>query len=275
MPNIPTIPYDRFKLDLNANNYSPQNALSSALACYLSYEPEYVIKEKLTAWGFPHFVNLNAQKGFVIDTQGFVASNDEVTLIVFRGSESLQDWVTNLNMATDPGPFQRTRVHEGFQKALLSVMMDLTEAVVQHRTSLWITGHSLGAALATIFTGMYLERDRAVHCLYTFGSPRVGNENFRTEFNSRFLKQAYRVVNGHDLVPHVPPEPLFSHVGQSIIFDAEGKRREGELTFWEKLQMDVKGRLLQDWGDGRLSAVERHLLDDDDGYLPRLLQDLS
>jgi len=277
MGEISPIPYNRFDLDLNADTYSPQNALSMALACQLSYQSEGDIHQQLKEWGFSHVVHLNAEKGMAIDTQGFVASNDDITLIAFRGSESLRDWGTNLNSMTDPGPFKNTRVHEGVLKALLSVMLDLTEAIVQrgNSTPLWLTGHSLGAALATILTGMYLERDRAVKSLYTFGSPRVGNEAFRTQFNARFLEHTYRVVNGNDFVPHTPSEPPFSHVGQLIIFDAEGNRMEQAPNFWKQLQIKFKGMLLQDWLDGKPSKVERHLLNDDDGYIACLLKDLQ
>ncbi|MEM8778388.1 MAG: lipase family protein [Cyanobacteria bacterium P01_G01_bin.49] len=277
MGKILKIPYERFQLDLEAKGYSPKNSLSMAMACYLSYQSQSKLQEQLREWGFSHFARLEANKGLKIDTQGFVATNNNLSLIVFRGSESIQDWMANFTIVTDAGPFQGTRIHEGFQDALFPVVMDLTEEIIKHgggNQPLWITGHSLGGALATILTAMYLERDRKVECLYTFGSPRVGNESFRTNFNQRFYDHTYRVVNGNDLVPHVPPEPLFSHVGQPIIFDANGKRQDHALSLWERIQVKVKGTLLQDFGDGQLSGVERHLLDDDDGYLPRLLKDL-
>lgn len=274
---ILNIPYQHFDLDLNATSYSPKNSLSMALACYLSYQSQAQIEQQLKQWGFSHVAHLEANKGLKIDTQGFVASKDNLSLIAFRGSESIQDWMSNFTVVTDAGPFSDTRIHEGFQDALFPVIMDLTEEIIKQgggNQSLWITGHSLGGALATILTAMYLERDRKVQCLYTFGSPRVGNQSFRTNFNQRFYDHAYRVVNGNDLVPHLPPEPLFSHVGNQIIFDANGKRHDGELSFWEQIQIEANGTLLQDFGDGQLSRVERHLLDDDDGYIAQLLNNL-
>ena len=278
MGKILKIPYERFDLDFEATSYSPRNSLSMALACYLSYQSEKTIAQQVAKWGFSLFATLEASKGLKIDTQAFVASNDQITLIAFRGSESIQDWASNFTVVTDAGPFKNTRVHEGFQDALFPVIMDLTEEIIKHgrnHQDIWITGHSLGGALATLLTAMYLERNRKVKCLYTFGSPRVGNESFRSHFNRSFYDHTYRVINGNDLVPHVPPEPLFSHVGQQIIFDINGKRHDRALNFWERLQIEVKGTLLQDFGDGKLSRVERHLLDDDDGYIPQLLKDLS
>ena len=90
MGKLLSIPYDHFDLDLSSNTYSPKNSLSMALACQLSYQSESVISKQLGEWGFSRFVKLNAQRGLVIDTQGFVATNDEITLVTFRGSESFR-----------------------------------------------------------------------------------------------------------------------------------------------------------------------------------------
>ena len=68
--------------------------------------------------------------------------------------------------------------------------------------SLYITGHSLGGALAVIAT-KELDRDTLAAC-YTFGSPRVGNEEFGEEIRAPI----YRIVNAADGVPRVPPSLL-------------------------------------------------------------------
>ena len=56
-------------------------------------------------------------RGRDIDTQGFIAINDDHILAGFQGTESLPDWLTNLQTVKDPGPWRRTEVHEGFQDA--------------------------------------------------------------------------------------------------------------------------------------------------------------
>ena len=91
-------------------------------------------------------------------------------------------------------------VHKGFNKAFLSVRARVDELLGgDEDLPLFITGHSLGGALATVAT-WYLKGDSLAAC-YTFGAPRVGD----TGLMDRFRTPIYRVVNGVDPVPFVPP----------------------------------------------------------------------
>jgi heat shock protein HslJ len=72
----------------------------------------------------------------------------------------------------------------------------------------------MGAALATLAA----DRLHNVQGLYTFGSPRVGDE----EFQKRFEPKAFRVVNGKDIVADVPPKGPYRHVGEHIFIDQKG-----------------------------------------------------
>ena len=78
--------------------------------------------------------------------------------------------------------------------------------------SIYVTGHSLGGALATIsalhlaqFLKLDLSREETESriFLYTFASPRVGNQKFAEECSQKF--RAYRIANSEDIVPGVPP----------------------------------------------------------------------
>ena len=84
---------------------------------------------------------------------------------------------------------------------LVREILDRPEARDEQRTSLplFITGHSLGGALALLATR--LTAPDVTGACYTFGAPRIGNyECFR------FIKTpVYRVVNSSDVVPRVPP----------------------------------------------------------------------
>jgi len=78
------------------------------------------------------------------------------------------------------------------------------------------TGHSLGAALATL--AAHHRRPQAV---YTFGSPRVGDAAFLASFGGTAI---YRVVNSRDLVATLPPARLgFSHVGELHYMTRDGR----------------------------------------------------
>ena len=138
------------------------------------------------------------------DTQAFLAKRDvdRIAVLAFRGTEanSWKDVKTDLNARFYKGQ-NGVKVHTGFRNAYDQVGEQVRTAVddLPDGYSLYITGHSLGGALAVIATKQ-LERDSLAAC-YTFGSPRVGDE----EFGEAIRAPIYRIVNAADGVPRVPP----------------------------------------------------------------------
>ncbi len=72
---------------------------------------------------------------------------------------------------------------------------------IKHR----ITGHSLGGALATHAAVQLVSQGINVEALYTYGSPRVGDNKFSTWFDALVKSVKVRVSHGRDPVPHLPP----------------------------------------------------------------------
>lgn len=157
-------------------------------------------------------------KGFLFDeetnTQGFVAirhpsdSAAGLAVVAFRGTKETIDWWTNLDAKMVPVHGRTAdsknevvgKVHRGFNDAVLSVLPQVEEHLKGHEDlPVYVTGHSLGGALATLAT-WYLSGEKLVAC-YTFGAPRVGDSNL----GDRYRTPIYRVVNGADPVPFVPP----------------------------------------------------------------------
>jgi hypothetical protein len=95
------------------------------------------------------------------------------------------------------------RVHAGFDSAFaeISDALDVVVRTKRPEQRLWLTGHSLGGALATL-AAAHLGAAR-IQGLYTFGSPRVGNAAFVAELPR---ESHYRLVHRADWVPTVPPE---------------------------------------------------------------------
>ncbi|WP_320171866.1 lipase family protein [Maridesulfovibrio sp.] len=121
-------------------------------------------------------------------------------VIVFRGTEPnsiadlKSDIKANLVDAPDGG-----RVHNGFLKAYEKVADLLNEDIKKaDGLPVYITGHSLGGALALVAT-RYLGSD-SVGATYTFGGPRVGDDNFFKKIKT----PVYRVVNAADGVARLP-----------------------------------------------------------------------
>ena len=97
-----------------------------------------------------------------------------------------------------------------------------------------VTGHSLGAALCTLYVMEHAIKKRkagqkrhvTVERLCTFASPRVGMHRFVTQFDGLPI-DSWRVVNELDLVPKVPPRfLLFDHVASEYGFSSAGEIRD-------------------------------------------------
>lgn len=175
-------------------------------------------------------------------------------ILVFRGSASRRDWVTDLNFFPikytpivyekdfkDGEPFiqmecKNCRVHRGFYNflkdnsgAIISAGIKMKEQYPNYQ--FLIAGHSLGAAF-TVMSGiefMLLGYDPLV---VTFGGPKVGNQEFAdfidTIFDSEevakeietshdFSRGFIRVVHRHDIIPSLPP--MLAHAGYEYFID--------------------------------------------------------
>lgn len=143
------------------------------------------------------------------DGWAFLTKSADLVAIAFRGTNSFKNWNTDLHAAlvhpdaTDP----KLRVHKGILAAFkaLNNGENGLEARLKHvmtprldRRPIYVTGHSLGGALAQIATAV-LGTDQFAAC-YTFGSPRVGN----AYFDLWVKPPSYRVMDYADIVPQVP-----------------------------------------------------------------------
>jgi len=174
--------------------------------------------------------------------QCYCADNGKVAIVAFRGTlpTSLPNWLTDFEATMTalgvpegedpqelPAGYAAAAVHAGFRRATLALLEDLAADGVaapglhthlQDRLRLnpdlriWVTGHSLGAAMATLAA----YEIGNVQALYTYGSPRVGNGPFAQAFSEADIAH-YRFVHHKDVVPHVPvPVPVlfgYEHVG--------------------------------------------------------------
>ncbi len=168
------------------------------------------------------FVNSSeAAFGFVVGSDAVLShgggSNTTVTtaVVAFRGTlvNDLTNWVEDLSIArTSPYKGNSTvRVHSGFFDTYLSVRTQV-RALLQRLGAqrVFVTGHSLGAALAEL-CALDLKEDplsngtaSQVHAV-TFGTPRIGNGAFSAYYGNFRHFTSIRIVHWRDLVPHLPP----------------------------------------------------------------------
>ncbi|HDZ77197.1 MAG TPA: lipase family protein [Candidatus Omnitrophica bacterium] len=177
-------------------------AVMSQLAYLIFEKNSNELKEALSQANFELVQTFNRDA-----TQAFLVKrdSDKMAILAFRGTQikEIKDIVTDLkaNFYQDKNG---AKVHNGFYQAFKCVEDDIRSAVdIVKDFSLYVTGHSLGGALALIATRA-LNYDNLAAC-YTFGSPKVGNE----EFDDDIKAPIYRIVNAHDIVPFSPPTYIF------------------------------------------------------------------
>ena len=142
-----------------------------------------------------------------------------LAVLVFRGTSTPDDWLVNLDALLVPWA-KGGSVHKGFKEAIGSLWSELEPALKEQQNygPLFYTGHSLGAALATLAASLF-----PPNALYTFGSPRVGNDLFVESLDPFPI---YRVVNGRDAICQVPlplPRIGFHHAGQLCYLTQSGE----------------------------------------------------
>ena len=138
------------------------------------------------------------------DTQALLVSYQKHLVLAFRGTEatSLHDIKTDLKAEIIEHPSGGS-VHSGFIQAFGFVEQQILNDLKKHNDKekpLFLTGHSLGGALATIAAKLLQQHYNIAAC-YTFGSPRVGN----IKWFDGVKTPVYRVVNASDCVTMLPP----------------------------------------------------------------------
>ncbi|KAG9137502.1 hypothetical protein Leryth_016797 [Lithospermum erythrorhizon] len=254
-----------------------------------------------TALGHPSFIKSEFVKICFLDNP---STDTQVALwrdlkrkrlvVAFRGTEQTKwkDLLTDLmlvpaglnpeRIGTDSK--QEVQVHSGFLSAYDSVRTRLILLIKQAvgymdrdddmdplcKWHVYVTGHSLGGALATLLalelTSGQLAKSGAISVtMYNFGSPRVGNRKFAEVYNKK-IKDSWRVVNHRDIIPTVPRLMGYCHVAQPIYLAARNLKDalENVEPMEDGYQSDVIGEatpddLVSEFMKGEKQLVEKIL----------------
>jgi Lipase (class 3) len=203
----------------------------------------------------------------LIDAHAYLVQSRDgrVVVLAFRGTPPLNaiDWLVDLDtsphsimlrsLQQSGDPVTDYQVHAGFYRNTRAIRYAILEALlralkgesvipdgtpVDHPVqALYVTGHSLGAAMACLFTVMlhadpaYADVAGVLRATCTFGQPMVGSPALAEKMATsslcdrdpvsdaplRFARYLYR----KDPVPHLPP-PLtgpYSHFGAEYHYD--------------------------------------------------------
>jgi hypothetical protein len=146
------------------------------------------------------------------DTKALVLQGDPVVLVAFVGSEAgglgsaLRDGATSMRVGQVA--MGRGLVHGGYRQALHSVYTPLHDVLRERMGEgqrLWLTGHSLGGALATLAAYRLQGDGIPIQGVVLFGSPKVGDPVWAEEFQERLGERVHAWATAQDPVPFSPP----------------------------------------------------------------------
>ncbi|MCL1036198.1 lipase family protein [Shewanella submarina] len=196
-------------------------------------------------------------------SQGLLVEHEEYICMAFRGTDEPRDWLDNINAFSTKVLFGD--FHRGFWNALDDIWNSLKDdydvLMRDSKRPLFITGHSLGGAMATIAAAKFIHEDIPFTSVYTFGQPRVMSRETSRVFNMECQSRFHRFHNNNDLVTRVPARLMgYSHVG-SYLYITEEKEIHAEPGFWFRFVDHVDGAVEALKEDG-IDVIEDHDMSD-------------
>jgi predicted lipase len=169
----------------------------------------------------------------------------KTAVVSIRGTKTIWEWIADIDAVPVPylPVFGSGLVHMGFQvvyEHIRGSIANLLKTNCQGAQNIWVTGHSLGGALAVLCAFDVLKNVKLgpVPKLYTFAGPRVGAPDFTGNFKGA-IPDCYRVVNFLDVVPQVPLPPAYEHVGVETL--VHGGFRPLDITYAHHLTTYLAG----------------------------------
>jgi hypothetical protein len=178
-------------------------------------------------------------------TEAVIARSESTVYVAFAATDeddwksitkNLNAWLIDIDYA---GVAMEGRVHLGFFAAVFGhdLHLTLTEVVQQAlidnpELNVVVTGHSQGAGEATLF-GAYLAPVLAPIrvSVLNMGSPRVGDETFKSSLRLVENLAIHRLVHDEDAVARLPPTSIgYRHVGHLLLLNGQDSKAYYQQT---------------------------------------------
>nr|VFK50418.1 MAG: Lipase (class 3) [Candidatus Kentron sp. TC] len=196
--------------------------------------------------------------------QAALVEHGDYLCMVFRGTDQPADWLDNINV------FSRKELFGEFHRGFWDSVEDVWEPIFtryrnllkRRRRPLFITGHSLGGAMATIAAARLVHEDLPFTSVYTFGQPRALTRETARIFNTECKSRFFRFHNNNDIVTRAPARLMgYSHVG-NYLHISEKKTIHREVGFWFRFLDYVDGAFETLKKEGSLDLIKDHDMDE-------------
>lgn len=255
---------------------------------YLNFENVYYYEGKLNE----NYTNVNF----------WILEDADKLIISFRGTEptSIYDWATDAthrlvtakNIITENN-YEGVEVHEGFQLSLVQAIESaelkysksssadsfgkLLKNLISKHDRIYLTGHSLGGALSTLFS-YYLAKEHPNLDIFTYniGSPMVGNKAFANDYKKLTNVRNYRFVFNSDLVTELFGEDItidgvlydYRHVGETIHISTDPSNSGKNVQVYQADKSTLiasQTKVINQWVkdsaiNNKLDAIDNYLL---------------
>jgi len=215
--------------------YTQDFSLLALKRAYASYCPDTAIDQWNCYWcdeaSRPLTTDIKTINVTGTNTFAYVFTENQIIWVVIRGTQvsSITNWINNVDFILTPlfDNNSTIQVHEGFKEDTNTLYPGILDAVKTRLNlcpdcSVLLTGHSLGAAIASIVS-LKLHEDLGPISIaeWSYGSPRTGNPAF-TQSHISIVKESWRVVNMLDIVPHLPTHffNIFRHVPTEVWYQS-------------------------------------------------------
>jgi pimeloyl-ACP methyl ester carboxylesterase len=183
---------------VNRAAYSDRTAWILAHCSHLAYQKDMkTLKRELKVSG------LEMKGAFFCDKNqnfAYLAVHKTYAVLAFKGTVPSESETVKTDADFKLVRARYGEFHQGFLDTYEELAKEFEAALKKLRVPIYITGHSLGGALALVTTIQTKDQDHLAAC-YTYGCPRVGNAVLADRL---FKVPVYRCVHHADLVPAVP-----------------------------------------------------------------------
>lgn len=203
--------------------------------------------------------------------QAAVVEHQDYICIAFRGTNEIEDWIDNINAFSVKELFGE--FHRGFYNSVQDLWQEIDKTVKkfqsEHSRPIFITGHSLGGAMATVAAAKLIHEDKPFTSVYTFGQPRALTRDTSRLFNAECKGRYFRFHNNNDIVTRVPARLMgYSHVGTYLYITEEGEIHQ-DVGKWFRFVDYVDGAFEAFKEKRSLDLIDDHDMEDYLSFIER------